>query len=497
MNKITIVLPLWAMLFLCVLTSNAQVGIGTTNPDASSMLDISSTNKGFLTPRMTTSERNAIATPADGLIVYDTSLKSFYHYNANTALWVRLSSEANGRLKFKRIKSTDVLSTVLAAEKTAGSNTKYLLDSGTLYEINGAINVDLPIDLNNAYISGLDANEDKLIRTTGNLFDGALGGSIKNVTIQVSGGGAVFNLTGTAAQSLLFRDSIVDSCSNVGAVSGFGLVFFAIIQYTGNTTGITYNNITRLLLSNTAWFGNNAGTFEKLTGSFSLIQKQGGFCEVNGTAVGFDVSGNPTITSDAVLEAVVFTGTLSTGQFVKPYTTGNYAGYNFNNKWNVRCAGIPTENDAAATGYLYKTNNTTTTTTTATTQNTGYKVGTTATTPINLFRFASATTGRLTYKGTKSRAFQATATLSFVESTVGTNANYVFYFVKIGSDGTTVTPLAESETFIDTNSGFVQSFPITATIMLSENESVELYLKRINTGTKIAIQTYSYNFSLK
>lgn len=495
MKKITVKLSFWAMFsLLFVFTSNAQVGIGTTSPDASSMLDVSSTTKGMLTPRMTTAQRTAISSPADGLIVYDTTLKAFYYYNAATPAWTPVG---DARVKFKRIKSTDVLATVLAAEKAAGSNTKYVLDSATLYEINGTISVDLPIDLNNAYVSGLDANEDKLVRTTGNLFDGANGGSVRNITIQVSGGGSVFNLSGASTQSILLRDTIIDSCSNVGTISGFGLVFFAIIQLTSNTNGITFNNITRLLLSNTAWFGNNAGTFEKLTGTFSLVQKQGGFCEVNGTAIGLDVSGNPTISTDAVMESVVFNGTLSTGQYVKPYTTGNYVGYNFNNRWSVRCAGIPTENDAAATGNLYKTSNSTGVTTTATTQNTGYKVNTTATTPTNLFRFESATTGRLTYKGRKSRAFQASASLSFQENTaLGSNTDYVFYFVKVSSTGT-VTALPETETYIDTNSGFIQAFPITGTITLSENESVELYLKRVTTGTKINIQTFSYNISLK
>ena len=130
------------------------------------------------------------------------------------------------------------------------------------------------------------------------------------------------------------------------------MVFFGIIQYVNNTTGITFNNITRLLLSNTAWLGNNQGTFEKFTGTFSLLQKQGGFCEVNGTAIGVDVSGNPTISSDAVMETVVFTGTLSSGSYVKPYTVGNYTGYNFNSKWNVRCAGIPTETDMTSVGDI-------------------------------------------------------------------------------------------------------------------------------------------------
>jgi len=51
---------------------NAQVGIGTTSPDASSILDISSTTKGVLMPRLTNAEKNAIVTPANGLVIFNT-----------------------------------------------------------------------------------------------------------------------------------------------------------------------------------------------------------------------------------------------------------------------------------------------------------------------------------------------------------------------------------------------------------------------------------------
>ena len=51
-----------------------QVGIGTTTPDGSALLDIVSTSKGLLPPRLTTAQRNAIVNPAKGLIIYNTSL---------------------------------------------------------------------------------------------------------------------------------------------------------------------------------------------------------------------------------------------------------------------------------------------------------------------------------------------------------------------------------------------------------------------------------------
>jgi hypothetical protein len=60
---------LFALLYATTLTQ-AQVGIGTNTPNASSQLDVSSTSKGFLPPRMTAAQRNAISTPVAGLMVW-------------------------------------------------------------------------------------------------------------------------------------------------------------------------------------------------------------------------------------------------------------------------------------------------------------------------------------------------------------------------------------------------------------------------------------------
>ncbi|MFD2914609.1 hypothetical protein [Psychroserpens luteus] len=69
----------------------AQVGIGTITPDASAMLDLTSTDKGMLAPRMTSVQRIAIPSPAEGLLVFDTDENVFFFFDGGS--WVRLIHE--------------------------------------------------------------------------------------------------------------------------------------------------------------------------------------------------------------------------------------------------------------------------------------------------------------------------------------------------------------------------------------------------------------------
>ena len=59
-------------------------GFGTNSIDASAKVDITSTTKGFLPPRMTTTQKNAISTPAAGLVVYDTDTNKLCCYNGSS-----------------------------------------------------------------------------------------------------------------------------------------------------------------------------------------------------------------------------------------------------------------------------------------------------------------------------------------------------------------------------------------------------------------------------
>jgi hypothetical protein len=79
-----------------VINSSGNIGIGTTAPSASSLLDISSTTKGFLPPRMTAAQRNAIASPAASLFVWDTDSLRFMAHNGTAWKGLRWTSDAAG-----------------------------------------------------------------------------------------------------------------------------------------------------------------------------------------------------------------------------------------------------------------------------------------------------------------------------------------------------------------------------------------------------------------
>jgi sRNA-binding regulator protein Hfq len=69
------------LLLTAIHSSFSQVGIGTTTPASSAALEISSTSKGFLPPRMSLSQINSILSPVEGLFVYNTDSNCFQFYN--------------------------------------------------------------------------------------------------------------------------------------------------------------------------------------------------------------------------------------------------------------------------------------------------------------------------------------------------------------------------------------------------------------------------------
>jgi hypothetical protein len=87
----------YILLLFLGLVGKAQTGIGTTTPNTSAKLEIASTDKGLLIPRMTKAQREAITLPtaANGLMVYQTDDLTGFYVNTSTtttATWTRVNS---------------------------------------------------------------------------------------------------------------------------------------------------------------------------------------------------------------------------------------------------------------------------------------------------------------------------------------------------------------------------------------------------------------------
>jgi len=68
---------------LLICPNGGSLAVGTTSPSAAAKLDVASTTQGFLPPRMTTAQRDAISTPPAGLVIYNTSTNVLNFYNGS------------------------------------------------------------------------------------------------------------------------------------------------------------------------------------------------------------------------------------------------------------------------------------------------------------------------------------------------------------------------------------------------------------------------------
>ena len=113
---------------LLTATTFAQVGIGTATPDASSALDITSTTKGLLIPRMTAAQRDVIPLPTQGLMIFCTDCAS-----GEGELQIKLTSS------WKNIIGDDVNDPIVVGSFYGGGVVFYLFEDGDADYVSGEI----------------------------------------------------------------------------------------------------------------------------------------------------------------------------------------------------------------------------------------------------------------------------------------------------------------------------------------------------------------------
>ncbi|MFT5862881.1 MAG: hypothetical protein ACI828_001533 [Flavobacteriales bacterium] len=109
--KIILTCFLMQLILLASSCIYAQVGIGTTTPEASSALNIFSDSKGFLMPRLSTLERDDITLPASGLMIYNSTLKNIQLNIGNPSQPSWIGIKGQGGSMMDSVTQSDSIST--------------------------------------------------------------------------------------------------------------------------------------------------------------------------------------------------------------------------------------------------------------------------------------------------------------------------------------------------------------------------------------------------
>jgi fibronectin-binding autotransporter adhesin len=203
-----------------VQVSNTGVGINQTSVNASAILDIASTTKGILVPRMTSTQRTAISSPADGLLVYDTTQENFYYWNATSTAWVAFGSGAGG---------TPGGSSGQVQYNNSGSFGGFTVGSdGSLDTSTGAFILE---KIQGTTVSGTTGTVDVVFSN-----NPTLSGTLTAGSIAASGTISGSNLSGTNTGD--------QTITLTGDVTGSGTGSFATTLATVNSNVGTFNSVT-------------------------------------------------------------------------------------------------------------------------------------------------------------------------------------------------------------------------------------------------------------
>lgn len=451
------------------LTAQVKIGDNPNTINANSMLELESTNKGFLPPRVAlnsyTSTAPMTATVAEGTLVYSDggTLPDGYYY-WNSTRWVMLRI---GRDNYVLVKSDADLPAPVAGVIT--------LVSGIEYEINGTITLTTPINLNGCTIKGDDSSNDKLVYTgAGSLFTGNKTGSLRYLTLTAASG-SIFNIDALAtSQNMVVQNCFIIGCNSVGTIAGVGgTVFFSTVAYFSNTNGIIFQNDNNVVLNNMLWDASNSNIYERFIGTFNVIQLLGGdrlTTSVN-SATALHISGITSLNAGSA-KVIMFIG------------TGTYVTGTFTNAWEVEANGLNTQKDGVAGGNMYITVPVATTFASAATP--VKALGTTASS--NLYRMTHPTNNRLTYTGSKTRSFMISSSLSITQPS--SSKFFSFYIAKNG------VIISESRQDVKVvNSTDQVSLTLSCWATLAPNDYVEVWVENQSATTNLTIQTL--NLSLE
>lgn len=201
----------------------AQVGIGTTNPDPSALLDITSTTSGLVIPRMTTVQRNAIPSPVTSLLIYNSTTDCLEMFSAS-GQWVSIGCGCQLPGTFVVNATTGIITTgfTLNWNLSAGAST-YFLDISTVSNfttyVSGYNNLNVG-NVNTFNATGLVCNTTYYYRMRANNSCGTSANS-NTITVTTSAcslcadgtGGVITHVGGNTIHTFLTAGTFIPGCA--------------------------------------------------------------------------------------------------------------------------------------------------------------------------------------------------------------------------------------------------------------------------------------------
>lgn len=338
LSALLFIAPTLPLLAQNTFPSTGSAGIGTTAPATSAILEVKSTTKGVLLPRMTAAQKNAIASPASGLLIYLTdSIKGFYYYDAG---WKAVTPTAATFLN-KNL-SNLTAPTAVSADLLPGTTNARNLGSATLgwkdMYLAGFAYLDGKLFMHNkttysTYVGNSAGSKDSGSRNTGIGHESLLRNTTGHRNTAVGAHSLEQNTTGyynTANGYLaLVRNTTGYSNSAFGAyamdLNATGIQNVAIGDYAlrSNTTSSGNTAIgSRALTSNTAanntavganvLASNTIGGFNAAIGASALLANTEGNYN---TASGYQALNANTIGSQNVANGAVSLSNNTTGNY--------------------------------------------------------------------------------------------------------------------------------------------------------------------------------------
>ncbi len=163
MNRLLFQAGVLLSVLLCteILAQGVAIAPGPTIPHSSALFDVQSNSKGVLIPRLTFQQRNAIASPADGLLIFMTNDSSFYYHHGGA--WFRIPNSQNAS-ELWIDQNDNILSRNSANQAIAGSSNIVIGDNA--FQDNGG---------GSNYVTAIGFEAAKNDQTSGDAYLTAIG----------------------------------------------------------------------------------------------------------------------------------------------------------------------------------------------------------------------------------------------------------------------------------------------------------------------------------